>query len=247
MREWLADSPFTLALSSGYFGFFAHFGVLAALDEAKLYPAEVCGSSAGALAAAFWASGCSINQSQKLLFNLSKKDIWDPGLGPGLLRGQLFRDIIQKHCPVSNIENCPIPLKISVFDLIGRKTHILEQGNISNAVYASCCVPLLFHPIRIRGTLYIDGGIKDIHGLAASQNGKRTFHHALLSQWPFTSEQTNGIPKIPTQSNRITLVIRNLPSPGINKLKLGQKAFDQALQSTRSALDQRSDNRIIVL
>ena len=39
LREWLAQGPFTLAMSSGFFGFFAHAGVLLALREAGLAPA----------------------------------------------------------------------------------------------------------------------------------------------------------------------------------------------------------------
>ena len=57
LRDWLAESPFSLAMSSGFFGFFAHTGMLAALEEAGVLPAEVAGSSAGALVAGLWASG----------------------------------------------------------------------------------------------------------------------------------------------------------------------------------------------
>ena len=36
LREWLAEEPFALAMSAGFFGFFAHTGVLLALEEAGL-------------------------------------------------------------------------------------------------------------------------------------------------------------------------------------------------------------------
>src|SRR6266568_9273645 len=36
LRAWLAEAPFTLGLSSGFFGFFAHAGVVSVLEE------EVC-------------------------------------------------------------------------------------------------------------------------------------------------------------------------------------------------------------
>ena len=52
LAEWLADRPFTLAMSSGFFGFFAHFGTLRALLDHGLSPARFCGSSAGALVGA---------------------------------------------------------------------------------------------------------------------------------------------------------------------------------------------------
>src|SRR5690606_33221631 len=47
--DWLAREPFTLALSAGFFGFFAHTGVLLALEHAGLRPRRIVGVSAGAL------------------------------------------------------------------------------------------------------------------------------------------------------------------------------------------------------
>ena len=48
LHDHLAQRPFALAMSSGFFGFFAHAGVLRALDEASLRPTRLSGSSAGA-------------------------------------------------------------------------------------------------------------------------------------------------------------------------------------------------------
>ncbi|MGB1581430.1 MAG: patatin-like phospholipase family protein, partial [Nevskiales bacterium] len=57
LREWLSESAFGLTMSSGFFGFFAHSGMLSALEDEGLTPARLSGSSAGALTAALWASG----------------------------------------------------------------------------------------------------------------------------------------------------------------------------------------------
>ena len=53
LADWLALEPFGLTLSSGFFGFFAHAGVVQALAERKLQPASLSGSSAGALIVIF--------------------------------------------------------------------------------------------------------------------------------------------------------------------------------------------------
>ena len=45
LREWLAEGPFTLALSSGFFGFFAHAGVVSVLEAEGLRPARIAGSA----------------------------------------------------------------------------------------------------------------------------------------------------------------------------------------------------------
>ena len=87
LQDWLSQEPFTLTLSSGFFSFFAHTGMLAALEEQDLLPQRVTGSSAGALVAACWASGLSTAELKNILFELKRSDFWDPGFGWGLLKG----------------------------------------------------------------------------------------------------------------------------------------------------------------
>ena len=54
LGEWLSAEPFSLALSAGFFGFFAHCGVLQALSARGLVPARLSGASAGARSVAAW-------------------------------------------------------------------------------------------------------------------------------------------------------------------------------------------------
>ena len=57
LAEWLHREPFQLAMSSGFFAFYAHTGMLDALLERGLAPTLVAGSSAGALVAGAWGAG----------------------------------------------------------------------------------------------------------------------------------------------------------------------------------------------
>ena len=41
LREWLEEAPYALGMSSGFFGFFAHCGVLTVLEEEGLLPERV--------------------------------------------------------------------------------------------------------------------------------------------------------------------------------------------------------------
>src|SRR5262249_53323541 len=91
LREWLSGGPFTLAMSSGFFGFFAHAGVMSVLEEEQLFPARISGSSAGALVGGLWAAGVSPRTICTLLVELRREHFWDVGLGFGLLRGARFR------------------------------------------------------------------------------------------------------------------------------------------------------------
>jgi NTE family protein len=87
LADVLQRNPFELVMSSGFFGFFAHTGVVHALEEARLTPTLVGGSSAGALVAGLWAAGLPAARIRDRLFALQRGDFWDPdpwlGLRPG--------------------------------------------------------------------------------------------------------------------------------------------------------------------
>lgn len=78
LAGFLRSAPFELILSSGFFGFYAHAGVVAALEEQGLRPAGAGGSSAGAMVAGLWAAGLSAAQIRDELFALNRADFWDP-------------------------------------------------------------------------------------------------------------------------------------------------------------------------
>ena len=92
LRQWLGERPFALTMSSGFFGFFAHAGLVSVLEDAGLLPARLSGSSAGALVAGIWASGVSATRIADELLALERAHFWDPAPGMGLLRGRLFEE-----------------------------------------------------------------------------------------------------------------------------------------------------------
>ncbi|WP_251358199.1 patatin-like phospholipase family protein [Kangiella sp. TOML190] len=117
LLDWLKQEPFSLTLSSGFFGFFAHTGVLTVLEEEGLTPQRVLGASSGALAGACWAAGINSIDLRTILFALKRQDFWDPGFGWGLLKGEKFRQKLAEILPVNRFEDCPIPLALSAYDL----------------------------------------------------------------------------------------------------------------------------------
>ena len=98
LREYLDSHPFELILSSGFFGFFAHTGVVLALEEAGLRPTQVGGSSAGALVSGLWGAGLSATVLKEELLKLSRDAFWDfdPLVGmPYFLRHGLRRSFAE--------------------------------------------------------------------------------------------------------------------------------------------------------
>ncbi|HET9038276.1 MAG TPA: patatin-like phospholipase family protein, partial [Myxococcaceae bacterium] len=95
LREWLREGPFTLVMSSGFFGFFAHAGVVSVLEEEGLRPARITGSSAGALVGALWGAGVPAARIREELLALRREHFWDLRPGLGLLAGALFRALLE--------------------------------------------------------------------------------------------------------------------------------------------------------
>lgn len=238
LRHWLAAEPFTLVMSSGFFSFFAHGGMLAALEEVGLPPARLAGSSAGALTGGLWAAGLSAATMRELYFSLQKKDFWDPALGPGLLRGRRLRSLIRSVSPVRRIEHCGRPLCVSAFDLRRMRTRVLDKGDLADALYASCAVPFMFHPIRLDGGLLVDGGVSDRHGLAGVGPGRRVFYHHISSRSPWRRKGSAAL-RLPERHNMASLVIDDLPRSGPDALDIGRDAWRAAREATFRALDSK--------
>jgi NTE family protein len=237
LRDWLRAEPFTLTMSSGYFSFFAHAGLLTVLEEENIRPRRVTGASSGALVGACWASGLAMTEVKPFLFGLSKTDFWDPGLGLGLLRGERLRHQIERFSGVERLEDCPIPVTVSVYDLLARATRTYSHGPFVELVYASTALPGLFQPIRLNGRLLLDGGIQDRPGLAGVAANERVFFHHITSHSPWRRRNSPAL-RIPQRPNMTVLAIDGLPRSGPNQLTTGPEIFELARLATRQALDQ---------
>ena len=242
LGEWLAENPFTLAMSSGFFSFFAHGGMLAALEENGLRPDAVAGSSAGALTGGLWAAGLHSGTIRELYFSLRRSDFWDPSPGLGLLRGRRLRSMIRGASPVGRLEECRRPARVSAFDLLRLRTRVLDSGDLADALYASCAVPFMFQPIRMDGGLLVDGGVADRPGMAGIPEGARVFYHHIASRSPWRRRNSPAL-RIPRRRNMAA--IRGLPRPGPGNLGVGMTAWAAAREATIRALDRPVGDGIV--
>lgn len=233
LGDWLAAEPFGLAMSSGFFGFYAHTGMLSRLVAAGHRATHVAGSSAGALVGGAWAAGVTPEALAQVLTALARDDFWDPRLGAGVLAGKKFDALLRGMLPVARLEDCAIKTRISVFDIARRATEVLERGDLADAIRASCCVPVMFHPVRIGGRAYWDGGILDRPGIAGVPAGERLLFHHLASRSPWRRRA----PEVPRRANMVTLVIDGLPRSNPFDLAAGRRALELARELTARALE----------
>jgi NTE family protein len=235
LRDWLSRAPFTLGLSSGFFGFFAHAGVVSVLEEEGLLPSRIVGSSAGALVGGLWAAGIPARRLREELLALRREHFWDPWPGIGLLRGRLFRTRVESILPVRTFEECPIPVAVSAYDVLGFRTAVLERGALAPALHASCAAPVLFQPVRIGARLYSDGGVLDRHGLAALGPGERVLYHHLTSRSPWRRRNSPAL-RVPARPELRAVALEGLPRLGPFRLDRAAEAMEQAAEGMRAAL-----------
>ncbi|MBS1121070.1 MAG: hypothetical protein H6Q90_3298 [Deltaproteobacteria bacterium] len=243
LADWLAREPFGLAMSSGFFAFFAHTGMLSALTARGLAPAHVAGSSAGALVAGAWGAGLPPDELAEVLGRLERADFWDPAPGAGVLAGRRFDALLRRMLPVSSFAACRVPVRISAFDILGRRTEVIERGDLATAIRASCAVPGMFHPVWIGRRPYWDGGILDRPGLAGVPAGRLLFHH-ISSRSPWR-RASSPVLRLPRRADLVSLVLDGLPRSGPFRLEAGRRALVEARTATERALDRRIDDGVV--
>jgi len=237
LRAWLKEALFTLVLSSGFFGFFAHAGVVSVLEEEGIRPERIAGSSAGALIGGLWAAGVPARRIREELLALRRADFWDLGPGLGLLRGRKFRTLLERVLPAKTFADCPVPLTLSVYDLLARRTAVLHRGGLAGAIHASCALPVLFHPVRLDGRLYADGGTADRAGLVGVGSDERVLHHHLTARSPWRRRGSSAL-RPPERPGLQCIALPALPRVGPFRLERGRAAMELAAAGARDALEQ---------
>ena len=151
-----------LVLGGGAARGFAHIGVIQVLEEAGIRPSLVVGTSAGSVVAAFYASGKTGAQMQRIAETMEEATFADwtlPLFSRGVLRGEALARYVGAQVNGRLIENMSLPLGIVATDLNSGQGMLFQRGDTATAVRASSAVPALFQPVRIAGRDYVDGGL----------------------------------------------------------------------------------------
>ena len=154
-----------IALGSGGIRGFALIGVLKALKENNIPINFISGASSGSLIAAHYA----VFEDPKLLRdaliggtkNKQMPSIRDLGFRGGLIKGDKFTNLLKYLFGKKTFLDTKIPLRIMVTDLVSGSAHVFSEGKLSFGVQASCTVPILFEPIKVKGHCFVDGGLSD--------------------------------------------------------------------------------------
>lgn len=157
--QWPERKPRTaLVLGSGGPRGFAHIGVLKVLEEARIEPSLIVGSSAGAIAGALYAARIPATDIEQRALDLGLSDIADPALmRPNRLIGRALQNFVNTSVGDRVIESLPRRF-CAVAAPLGRQELVaFTCGNTGAAVRASAALPSMFLPTYIGGVAYEDG------------------------------------------------------------------------------------------
>ena len=149
-----------LALSGGGARGFAHPGVLKAIEEHGLKPDIISGTSAGALAAVFYADGYTSDEMIDLFSKKDWREFAEIKIPTNALFGSSgFRKFLKKHLRAKNFEDLQIPVKVVTTNFDEGFSVTFDKGPIIDPVIASCSIPIIFAPVVINDVHYVDGGL----------------------------------------------------------------------------------------
>jgi NTE family protein len=147
-----------LALGGGFARGIAHIGVLRVFQENQIPIDFLSGTSVGALVAAGYAAGSSLDQMERQAKSTTFRDFAEWSLSwQGLASGKRLETFLRRLTPARTFEELLIPLAISATDLISGEAVYFTEGEIGPALCASCAYPGLFRPVERDGRQLVDG------------------------------------------------------------------------------------------
>ena len=158
----MAKALIGLALGGGAARGLAHIGVIEALIEAGLQPDIIAGTSIGAVAGGFYASG-RLDVLHELAREMTVRKLLrflDVNLaGSSLVSGKRLEKTLVSHIGGIQIEDLPKRF-VAVATELGTGQEIwMTSGSLTAALRASYALPGIFKPVRIGGRWLMDGAL----------------------------------------------------------------------------------------
>jgi NTE family protein len=150
----------------------AEVGMLRALLERGIAPDLVVGTSVGAINGALVAADPSARGVDRLAA------LWQELTSSGVFAGSVLarlatlartrthlhareplRDLLTTHLPVRRFAELQVPFQCVAASIERAAEHWFTDGDLVDAVLASCAVPGLLPPVELDGEHYLDGGL----------------------------------------------------------------------------------------
>ncbi|MCK9594296.1 MAG: patatin-like phospholipase family protein [Candidatus Omnitrophica bacterium] len=153
-----------LALGVGVAYGFCHIGVFKVIEDEKIPIDVISGASMGAVIASLWAIGKSSGEILEITREFREpKYIWSlldftfPLLG--FIKGNKLYNFLKRHLGGKTFYDVRVPLKIIASDVKRKEPRVFDKGSLVDALMASCSMPGVFAPFKMKEEMLFDGGV----------------------------------------------------------------------------------------
>jgi NTE family protein len=158
------NEDIAIGLSGGAAQGLGHIGALKAMEEQKVRPKYIAGTSAGALIGGMYAAGISVAEMEGIVREIDQDEFrkllditWARG---SIVAGDRIEKFIRNIVGDVLIEDLTIPFLATAVDIkTGRGFHF-DQGPLVDAIRASISIPGIFKPVVANGGYLMDGGLR---------------------------------------------------------------------------------------
>lgn len=152
-----------LALGGGGARGLAHIKAVEILDELKIKPSIISGTSMGAIIGGFYASGTSAQQMLDLIDQISLRKMqklidFSLFASSSLLKGKGIEEFLKENIAAETFDDLEIPLKVVATDYWQMEQVVFSSGDLVHAIRASMSIPAIFEPVEDHNRILIDGG-----------------------------------------------------------------------------------------
>lgn len=155
-----------LCLSGGGALGFAHIGVLQALQDYRIFPQIISGTSMGSIVGSLYAAGYTPAQMLKFidegkLYRITKLMTFQPAFWKaGLTSQAAIMSLMNDLIPNNSFEKLEKPMHVCVSNLTTAKYEIIDHSEkLDLWIGASCSIPGIFNGLKINDQIYVDGGL----------------------------------------------------------------------------------------
>lgn len=162
-----------VALGSGAAYGFSHIGVLKVFEESGIPVDMICGTSMGALIAAFYASGKKADEIAEIARKMEQRknlfgksgifgflDLAFP-FRSGFFRGFHILRFLKEILGEKEFKDLEIPFACVSTDILTGQKVVMDAGKLYEAVRCSLSLPVVFNPVFREGKHLVDGGLVD--------------------------------------------------------------------------------------
>ena len=155
-----------ISLSGGGALGFAHIGVLQALEDYRIFPEAISGSSIGSIVGAMYAAGYTPTQMLQFikdgkLYKITNIMNFQPAFWKaGLSNHNSILSMMKEFIPNNSFDKLEKKLFVCVSNLTTGNWEIISKSEkLDIWIAASCSIPGIFNAMKINDMMYVDGGL----------------------------------------------------------------------------------------